>query len=308
MHGIRTSIASLIILLPLAAQDYFPLQAGNVWVYKGSGSRAGSETTVEVTGTAEYNGTSYSILHGLTERDALLREDNSGNVFAYDPAAGQEKPWFAFNAPEGSIYESVVSCCNKAMVAARNAKYTGPVGSFDYALQMTYPGVFQVGVANDLFLPYVGLVSRSIATGGPTYAGLDLIYARLGGVTFLTGPQVSFTLTLDKTTYPTQNADMIARLTLSVKQAEPLSLTFSSGQMFDLVVRNSAGKDVYRWSAGVLFAQIVQTIQVSGEKNWVVHAVLGKAAALPPGQYTAEGYLTPTGDKRYTATVGFEVK
>src|SRR5947209_8858485 len=185
MRGIKTFIASLLVLLPAAAQDYFPLQTGNVWVYRGSGSRADSETTVEITGTAQYNGSTYSVLHGLTDKDVLLREDASGNVFAYDADAGKESPWFSFNAPVGTAYDSTVSCCGKAMVASRNAPYAGPVGTFDYALQMSYPGVFQVGIANDLFLPYVGLVSRSIATGGPTYGGLDLIYARLGGVTFL---------------------------------------------------------------------------------------------------------------------------
>lgn len=305
MLGLRISIVSFVLLASAAAQDYFPLQVGNVWIYKGAGTASGKTLTIEITGTAQFGGVTYAVLHGLTEPDAYLRQDDSGNLFAYDTASGQEKPWFAFQAVEGTAYNSVVSCCGKAMVSSRAGKYAGPIGTFDYALLMSYPGVFQVGIANDTFLPYVGLVSRSTATGGPSYATYDLIYARLGGVTVLSGPQVSFAVTVDKASYPAGLTEMTGRLTLNVK-GDPLEITFSSGQEFDFLIRNERGREVYRWSLGRVFTQALKTIRVSGEKNWVVDVKLDNP--LPAGQYVAEGYLTTVGGKIYDATVGFEVR
>ena len=94
-------------------------------------------------------------------------------------------------------------------------------------------------------------------------------------------------------------------MTLRVVQDQPLNLTFGTSQLYDLVIRNANGDAVYRWSDGKAFAQIVQTVPFGpGEKNFTVVANLG----FPPGKYTAEGYLTTSGTKSYTATVGFEIK
>jgi hypothetical protein len=309
MHGIGIITLSIPLLAGCAfSQDYFPLQTGNVWIYKRSGTRAGAPLTVEVTGVMVANGMTYSVVTGLTSTPAYLRKDDSGTVFYYDMATGQEQPWWSFQATPGTPYDSTVSCCGKAQVVSRSAKYSGLVGAFDYALEMSYPGVFQVGIARDLFLPYIGLVSRSIATGGPSYGGYDLIYARIGGVTVVSAPEISFALTLDQAVYTSR--DMIARLTLRATQPDPLTLTFNSGQIFDLVIRDSGGAEVFRWSKGRLFTQVMQTIAFSGEKDWAIQIALtdpdGKP--LPAGKYVAEAYLTNSGPRAYSASAGFEIK
>ena len=43
---------------------------------------------------------------------------------------------------------------------------------------------------------------------------------------------------------------MTARMTLRVVQDQPLALTFNTGQLYDLVIRNANGDGVYRWSNG----------------------------------------------------------
>jgi hypothetical protein len=287
-----------------AADDYFPLQVGNTWVYRGSGTRANTPLTIEVTGTTEHGGVTYYVVRGLQDREVHLRADQNGGLFVYDAAASQERRWWDFAAKEGEAYESTVSCCGRAMVASRAADYKGDIGTFNYALEMRYPGVFQVGIDRDLFLPYVGLVSRSIATGGPTYGGYDLTYARVGGVLVVSGPEIAFTLALDKTVYkPGDSVDIVARLSLKNSGSEPVELTFSSGQLYDLTIRNDRGEQVYTWSADKLFPQVLQTIRVSGEKTWAFKA----NPKLAAGSYTAEGYLA-TNPRVFSATVKFEVR
>jgi hypothetical protein len=204
------------------------------------------------------------------------------------------------------------------VIRSTSATYSGPVGQFNYALEQDYPGVFQVGIAKEVFLPYVGMISRSENTGGPSMTAYDLIYARIGGVTVVSAPEVTFSLTLDRAVYvsnlrtpPGPVPAMTARMTLRVVQDQPVSLTFGTSQLYDLVIRNANGDAVYRWSDGKAFGQIVQTIPFGpGEKNFTVVANLGTSAStpFPPGKYTAEGYLTTSGTKSYTATVGFEIK
>lgn len=158
------------------------------------------------------------------------------------------------------------------------------------------------------------MVHRDQATGGPSYGSLDLIYARVGGVTVVSAPEVSFSLALDKSVYGSsprgEIPEMSARLALRNTQPEPLELSFPSGQIYDVAIRNESGVVVYRWSDGKAFPAIFQTISFSAEKNWpiLLRPADKDGKPLPPGKYTAEGYLTTAGPKSYSAAVAFEMR
>src|ERR1035437_2643167 len=130
-------------------------------------------------------GVAYFLLNGFPQQDYWLREDAKGSVLQYDPSQAMEKLWWAFNSPPGQQYSTDLpgTCCRVAMVASRGAAYKGPLGTFDSALQISYPGVFQVGIMQETFLPGIGLALRTQAAGGPSYGSWELIYARAGGVT-----------------------------------------------------------------------------------------------------------------------------
>jgi hypothetical protein len=113
----------------------------------------------------------------------------------------------------------------------------------------------------------------------------------------------TFALTFDRAVYST-NDDARVSLKLRVNGDKPLDLTFPSAQMYDLVIRNGQPAEVYRWSRGRRFGEMMQTITVRQEKTWEVEVKL----ALPPGRYTAEGFLTTTGPRRFGATAAFEIK
>ena len=64
-----------------------------------------------------------------------------------------------------------------------------------------------------------------------------------------------------------------------------IELTFPSGQEYDFSVRDSAGREVYRWAKGRMFTQSRQNKVLDGgeTKRFEEHA----SATLPPGTYVA---------------------
>ena len=72
--------------------------------------------------------------------------------------------------------------------------------------------------------------------------------------------------------------------------AKPVTLTFRTGQRFELVIRNREGREVWRWAAGRMFTQVLgnETIQPSSELLYT--ATLDQR--LAPGVYIATGVVT----------------
>ena len=301
---------------------YFPLAAGNLWIYQGGGIYSGTFLTLEITQTQEFGGVRYFQLHGLPQQDYWLREDGKGSVFAYDPNSTTEKLWWAFQAPLGQQYTTALpsACCGVAQVTSRTATYKGPMGAFDGALEIGYPGVFQLGIYKETFLPQVGLALREQSTGGPTYGSWELIYARVGPVTVDSAPELSFALTLDNSIYTvnmmppvdpsTVAPAMTARLRLR-NTAQPMSISYPSGQTFDLDIKDEKGTVLYRWSDGKAFTMIFRTETFGpGEKDFPVQVRLvgPDKNPLPAGNYVAEGLLTTTGSRPFFASVPFAVR
>ncbi|MGH9660002.1 MAG: BsuPI-related putative proteinase inhibitor, partial [Bryobacteraceae bacterium] len=316
----RLSIAISLAGSLLAQPDYFPLHPGNQWIYRAGGRVAGATLTLEITRSAEFNGRGYVALHGLAERDYWLRQDGDGRILEYDPGENRERVWYAFRSPVDQVYETAVPfCCGRASIRSRAAAYKGPIGEFDTALEIAYPGVFQVGLERELFLPYIGMVYRGVNTGGPTFASYDLIYARIGGVTVVSEPELSFSLTLDRAVYvynllpnvrPLPVA-LTARLTLRNTQPKPVDLMYPSGQAYDLVLRKESGEVVYRWSEGKVFTQALRNESVGpGERNHVIVATLidKDGGPIAAGRYIAEAWLTTTGPRVWSASAGFEIQ
>lgn len=68
-----------------------------------------------------------------------------------------------------------------------------------------------------------------------------------------------------------------------------IELTFPSGQQYDFIVRDSAGREVYRWGKGRMFTQSRQNNVIDGgeTKRFEEHA----STTLPPGTYVAVATL-----------------
>lgn len=306
--------------MPAAQPDYFPLHVGNQWVYRASGTRGDAILALEITRSAQLAGRTYYLLHGLPQRDYWLRMDERGTLWAYDPERNLEEVWYAFEKPEGEEYRTALpGSLSRAVIASRQAHYQGPIGEVNYALEVRYPGVFQVGIERELFLPYIGMVHRRQNAGGPAVITYDLIYSRTGGVTVLSEPELSVALTLDRAVYyanlmPPVDPEravpvMTARLTLRNTTPAPVELVWPSGQRYDFLIRNEKGEIVWRWSDGKAFILLFGTESFAGERNYTELIRLGGADGkpFPPGRYTLEAWLA-TQPRAYAATVAFEMR
>jgi len=303
-----------------AQENYFPLESGNQWVYRSDGPGLSSVFTVEVKQSQVFNGIDYFLVEGLQEQNRIwLRMDSNGAVWMWDTETRTESIWIDFAAQPPAVFKPGSDpCASHAAIESREWPYTGPIGEFKNALSVKYaPGsCADAGLERDVFLPSVGLVRRTSQTIiGPR--NFDLIYARLGS-TVISGGDAGFSLTLDKHIYyanlmpPVDPRRAIpaavVRMTLRNATGDPLELTFTSGQRFDIVMYNADGKEVYRWSADKSFIALVGRETITAEKNWVEAIPLGQGdRPLPAGRYVAFAELKSEG-KPFNATVTFEIR
>jgi len=284
--------------------NYFPLDVGNQWVYQVSGLAGGSSVVAGITGVVEGNGRYWAIYEGF-EGARWLRVDEAGSLYAYDPQARLEVAVAPFGNDQATFEPQPNPCRQTGRIVSRAAAYKGPIGEFTNALEVRYsPGACNdAGLISEVYLPWVGLVQRTVSTiAGPRV--YDLTYARLGDVTVITGPEVSFGMALNPS--PLAPGDTLrVRLSLRVARSTPLRLTFPSGQLFDLAIRNSKGEQVYLWSAGKAFTMAIVNMEVQGEKNFLIEAPL---AGIPPGRYTVETWLTTVGPREWAAVMPIEIR
>jgi hypothetical protein len=286
------------------AQDFFPLQTGNQWVFRGS--RFGQTRTVEVGEVRAFGGVEYFQVRGFAQDgQRWLRRNSEGAVVEFDQSSNAERPFLSLNLAAGERFETSIHECNKTgVIASREAKLSIPgIGDFSNAVEVQYQitNCADFGFTNDFFLADVGPVKRvETSIAGPvTY---ELLYARVNGFLTLAQPETSFALSILS---PIEaGGRIVARMTVrNGNPKEPLRLNFTSGQIFNLEVRDAAGEVVYNWASDKLFVAALQSIDVQTEKNWLVEFEVPNG--LRPGTYTVEAYLTVSGtpDRPYRARV-----
>ena len=112
-------------------------------------------------------------------------------------------------------------------------------------------------------------------------------------------------LSLDRSTYAC-GSELVARLSLSGSPGFPRSLSFATGQIYDMEIQTPAGAVVYRWSHRKVFPQIALNVPMAGNEEYVITAPL---AGLPPGDYLAKGWLVAEGPPRaYSASAAFRIE
>ena len=323
MPGTRTITASLLFCCALSAQTvWMPLDQGNVWVYRAASDRAVNRAPatfeVRVEKTAEFATGTFALVKGFPQGDVWLRNAD-GRLMMWDEKAGKELVWLDTAAKEGAVSDSGTDACSTtSMVESREAKYSGPLGDFTYALHIKYPPgkCMDAGLESDYLLPWVGIVSRtSLSLAGPRR--FDLVYARLGTATVLSPPELAFSLSIDRHEFwanlmppvdprsavPSLNARMVLRNTTG----KPVTLRFASGQEFEMVLWNEKGEQVWHWSDGKAFTQAAHGLTLTrGDRVWAETIRLGDADSgrpMPAGRYVLECWLTSTAGRTFTASV-----
>ena len=119
--------------------------------------------------------------------------------------------------------------------------------------------------------------------------------------------ELSTDLMLDRDIYGWSDT-VTARLSVRNSTGDPGSpgvLSFSSGQMYDLEIRDDSGNVVYLWSRGKVFPQVVSELEIEDQKEYVLSVPLGK---LPRGHYVVQGWFTTDGPPRaYSASARFHI-
>lgn len=308
MLGIRTITASLFLaaatLSTAATPDYFPLQPGNSWAFRGTGRWFNSTPqSIEIQGVERFRDRDYSRV-SFFGRTVYLRATETGiNVF--DPSSGQEQTWIQFDgAPGQSFPVAIEPCTRAAKIESTAAKVKTPAGEWTNAIQFTFePSCADAGLTSMYFVPGLGpVVYETTSIAGPVR--WELMYGRTGS-TVAEGPHIAYTVALDAPVYQAaESVDILVRLTLRNTHSQPVTLNFPSGQRYDLRIWNDRGQIVYTWSADKLFPQVISSEKVGpGEKTF---AFVANVPNLAPGRYVAEAWLA-TGNREYVGVVGFEV-
>jgi hypothetical protein len=305
MQGILQRSFLVLFAFHAAAQlpDYLPLQTGNRWMYRAD-RLGGASTVVEVTGQRKVGEHEYAVVRGwFGQNEVLLRRNESGRLVA-SAGEGVERLWVDFQSPAGQMFDTEMPPCPaKGAVVQRDGSGRYPIAEFANVPAIRYIPTFcaDAGVTAEEYLPGVGLLKRTETTiaGPKTY---ELVYARVNNATVLSTPEISFGISLDKPVYEA-GAPIAVRLALRNGTDFPLPLTFSSGQDFDLFIRDAKGEGVYTWSADKLFITLMREVNIEGEKLWAETVQV----TLPKGRYTIEGVVTDTA-KSYRAVASFEVQ
>jgi uncharacterized protein YndB with AHSA1/START domain len=87
----------------------------------------------------------------------------------------------------------------------------------------------------------------------------------------------------------TVDEDIDFSLHLTNSSGKKLELRFPSGQTHDFVVLDSVGREVWRWSAGRMFTQSLQTRTV--DRDETISYSDRWASSAHSGTYTAVGVL-----------------
>lgn len=317
MLGEKTIINKIILTffaaLPLFAQpDYWPLQLGHQWVLRAE-SRFLDTQVVEVTGKSSVAGREYFQMR-FFGRDLLVRTVANGDMMVWDDRSNSESILIAFSAGVGSTFRtSIDPCTGTGRIDSNSATHKGPAASFSNVLAVSFLSVCaDAGFAQMSFAPGTGpvYIEAGNIAGALRY---ELIYARTGA-TVLSAPESAFGLSLDSPVYafvPPGTAGggpqfALARMTLRNTHAEPVEITFASGQTYELLLKNIRGEIVWRWSEGKAFTQALRNERFGpGEKNWAETIPLN---GVPAGKYMVEAFLVTVGERQYVASIGIEIR
>ncbi|WP_321473626.1 BsuPI-related putative proteinase inhibitor [uncultured Paludibaculum sp.] len=309
----RTTTALFAVLLcpSLFAQDYLPLGDGNYWTYQSD--RSAATFTISAGTPFVINDQVYYSLKGYGTAKALVRRTAEGNLVQIDMETGVESPVTIFEP--GKPWTSPLSGCQQtAETSAKRGEFANPAGLFTSALKVNYEpgGCSDAGFTEETYIENIGLVRRVVNTlAGPVQ--YDLVAARVGQFTFHAGPSIVTTVSVPENVLQRKTAaeafHLEAILHIETISAMGVDVTFPTSQRCDMVLRNSTGEIVYRWSDGKVFTEVVAKESVGGRRSFAMDGVIDAAtsAGLQDGIYTLEAWLTTGDGPKFASSAAMEL-
>jgi hypothetical protein len=89
-------------------------------------------------------------------------------------------------------------------------------------------------------------------------------------------------------------------------------LQYSSARTYDVTVLGAGGRELWRWSHGRMFAQMVSDVALGPGESREFRATWDQrtndGAAVPPGRYEAVGSIPALGGEMQTAPLPFTIE
>lgn len=240
------------------AADFFPLAPGNNWTYQDA--KTGATFKVEVAFNQIYvNDHVYDILKGFGPQKLWVRINEYGNLVYWDQDLEKELIVTAFEEGfTGSFVAYGRQCLEDGRFGQKRVAHDGPAGSWP-TLEIQYQSFAcaDAGEVSEQYAENIGMVRRVVNTiAGPrTY---DLIEAKIGRQTILSGKHGSFTVLADEVV----NGVWKVKLRVEEEVSGGVKVVFPSSQEYDLRLSDDDGNILWSWSANKLF------LQATHEKNF----------------------------------------
>ncbi len=284
-----------------AEAEVLPLANGNLWIYREAAT--GLEFAIRVSEPFYINEQVYYSLSGYAPQRLLVRYNAEGALVYYDEENGREGNLTSFAESEGTWWQAPFRPCEQDGQRQRgNYVYEGTAGRFPEAIRVAYRsyGCAQDGVQEEVFADNVGLLRRvhQTPTGTRTF---ELVYARLGKMEIHGIPSTGFRVTAGEV----QNRDVLA-VTLRIATTEYglQRLRFPTAQEWEIEVKDTSGRLVYRWSDGQVFGPAAVEKTFTGQ-----YAQRLDIPKPPPGRYVVEAWMTTAADTpQYRSAVAIEIR
>ncbi len=96
-------------------------------------------------------------------------------------------------------------------------------------------------------------------------------------------------------------------LTLVVRNLSEKERAFelASSQTYDFIAFKKGGEEIWRWSSGMMFTQVIGSVAIEARGS-KVYKVSWSMAGIQPGTYTVEGYFLGLKDIRPSVEIELE--
>lgn len=144
--------------------------------------------------------------------------------------------------------------------------------------------------------PYTDLGRRIQVIGTVRLAKKGFPYLRVREIKALAGLNgVTCYLTTNRRRYQPGDT-VVMQMKVGNPTKEPITLQFASSKTYDFTIRDQAGQEVWRWSAGKMFTQALQQRVLSPQASYLVEArwtvPFSESDSIQPGLYEVQGEIT----------------
>lgn len=299
------ALAFLAVSASAIASQYAPWQMGDHAIYQGSRGDQVRATIDSINGSNNH----YTNFAGL---GALWVQTSSTNerVLIYSSVTRKWQLLVDFNAAAGATQKIDIDPCNRGSVtlAAKNESLQTPAGKFTDVIRLDFrTSCADAGVTNAWFARGTGLVqwSSSNIAGAVTYS---MVSGSIGGVVYpkpapgiallAEFPDAQVWINRMPGIGAPETPAVEVYLTLQNNSTQSLTYSLGSTQLFDILIIDTNGRVVSRWSRGRMFAQVMSTITIpaGGKQRFGGQVLLtyDDGQLLAPGGYTLKIELSST--------------